>query len=280
MSKQIVFIDPTVKDQHVLLRGIDPAIEIVHLGGGEDGVRQIADHMSRRSEIDAIHIICHGKAGALNLGAVTLDRTNLKRYFVELAHVGRAMREGGDILLYGCEVAAGEPGAAFIEGIAKLTGTSVAASTTPVGHPQLGGAWELDSQTGHINTPIPFAQKARAEFRQVLPIEPDQLVNTTTDGVQRNQQIITLSTSGYAIIWESEFSNQVFFQLYDNAGDAVGSETLVASGVGLVQALALTNGNFMLKYGNSVAVFDSLGSTVATTPFYVRQFMGKVRSHQ
>ena len=178
MSKQIVFIDPTVKDQHLLLQGIDPAIEIVHLGGGEDGVRQIADHMTRRREIDAIHIICHGAPGSMNLGSTTLDRTNLNRYFVELAHVGRAMHEGGNIMLYGCEVAAGEPGAAFIEGIAKLTGTAVAASTTPVGHTQLGGAWHLDSQTGHINTPIPFAQKARAEFRQVLPIEPDHLAQS------------------------------------------------------------------------------------------------------
>ncbi len=267
MSKQIVFIDPTVKDQHVLLQDIDPAIEIVHLLGGQDGLQQIADHMTRRWEIDAIHIVCHGAPGALQLGSATIDRANLKHYFVELAHVGRAMRESGDILLYGCEVGSGEPGAALTEGIAKLTGTAVATSTTPVGHSQLGGAWDLDRQTANINTPIPFDQKARAEFRQVLPIEPDHLVNTTTDGVQPNQQIVTLSGGGYAIVWNSELTAEAFFQLYDSSGNAIDSEILVGSGGFLPHALALNNGNFMVAYGGQVTVFDSGGTTVGTSSF-------------
>lgn len=160
MSKQIVFVDPTVQDQHVLLQGIDPTIEIVHLIREQDGLRQIADHMTKRREIDAIHIISHGAPGILHLGSANISRANLKQYFVELAHVGRAIREGGDILFYGCEVAAGEPGAALIEGIAKLTGANVAASTLPVGHSKLGGTWDLDFQAGNVNTMIPFDQKA------------------------------------------------------------------------------------------------------------------------
>ena len=273
MSKQIVFVDPTVQDKHVLLQGIEPAIEVVHLIREQDGLRQIADHMTKCREIDAIHIISHGASGMLQLGSASINRTNLKDYFIELAHVGRAMREGGDILLYGCEVAAGEPGAALIEGIAKLTGANVAASTLPVGHSNLGGTWDLDFQAGHVNTVIPFDQKARSEFRQVLPVEPDHLVNTSTTGLQWREQIVTLSTGAYAIVWDSDPTStfaetSAYFQLYDFSGTAIGTETQIGSTTfsfySEPKTFALANGNFLVGYGGQVTIFDSNGTTVGT----------------
>ena len=140
MTKQIVFINPTVQDQQILLQGIDPAIEIVHLDDNQDGLKQIADHMTKQREVDAIHIICHGAPGTLHLGSAVVTPDNLKFYTVALAHVGRALSEGGDILVYGCEAAAGERGATLIEQFARLTGANVASSTARVGL----GNWALE----------------------------------------------------------------------------------------------------------------------------------------
>ena len=54
------------------------------------------------------------------------------------------------ILLYGCEVAKGAEGRAFIEAFSRAVGAHVAASATPVGSAALGGDWELAERTGPV----------------------------------------------------------------------------------------------------------------------------------
>ncbi len=55
-------------------------------------------------------------------------------------------------MLYGCEVAQGKTGRAFIEQLAGLTGLNVAASTTLTGATDLGGDWLLESRVGMIQS--------------------------------------------------------------------------------------------------------------------------------
>ncbi|NMG61260.1 DUF4347 domain-containing protein, partial [Geitlerinema sp. P-1104] len=52
------------------------------------------------------------------------------------------------IALYGCQVAAGDAGAEFVEKLHDLTGATISASTRVVGHADLGGTWNLDVQQG------------------------------------------------------------------------------------------------------------------------------------
>ena len=50
-----------------------------------------------------------------------------------LRHAGcsqNSLTEDGDILLYGCDIAAGEEGEAFIEELAELTAADIAAQMT------------------------------------------------------------------------------------------------------------------------------------------------------
>ena len=60
------------------------------------------------------------------------------------------MTAHGDILIYGCDVAKGTIGQAFIEQLAAATGKDVAASTSDTGAAALGGDWVLEAQTGTI----------------------------------------------------------------------------------------------------------------------------------
>jgi len=60
------------------------------------------------------------------------------------------LTDSGDILLYGCDVAQGEIGQAFIEQLAQLTGADVAASTDLTGAAALGGDWVLEAQAGVV----------------------------------------------------------------------------------------------------------------------------------
>ena len=83
----------------------------------------------------------------LFLGATTLTNTNLSDYSGQLAAVGAALADTGDILLYGCEVAQGEVGLAFLNNLSRYTGADVAASTNVTG---FGGDWLLETTVGSM----------------------------------------------------------------------------------------------------------------------------------
>ena len=79
---EIVFIDPTVDNADQLLTNLlsantDHSLEVRLLDGSTDGVQQIASALSGRKDIDAVHIISHGDAGALRLGSAILDAQSM-----------------------------------------------------------------------------------------------------------------------------------------------------------------------------------------------------------
>jgi hypothetical protein len=84
------------------------------------------------------------------LGATTLTKDSLSLYEDQLKSIGEHLSPDGDLLFYGCNIAEGENGRAFIEQIAALTGADVAASTDLTGNAALGGDWVLEAQAGSI----------------------------------------------------------------------------------------------------------------------------------
>ncbi len=71
-------------------------------------------------------------------------------YANQLQSWSSALSNDADILLFGCDIASGEPGNNFIHQIASLTGADVAASTNLTGNNALGGDWVLEDRTGAI----------------------------------------------------------------------------------------------------------------------------------
>jgi hypothetical protein len=59
-------------------------------------------------------------------------------------------------------------GLAFIQRIAQLTNTNVAASKNLTGSAAKGGDWKLEATTGEINTPLVFAEEVLAGYEYVL----------------------------------------------------------------------------------------------------------------
>ncbi len=153
-GNQIVVIDSGVAEQHKLLLGIDRRIEVIQLRPGQNGLSQLADALQGRSRITAIHLISHGEPGSLLLGGVAIDRDRLDDHSRDLAIIGMALEESGDILLYGCNVAKNENGKTFIRRLSAMTGADVAASDDATGSITAGGNWLLESSYGEIETDI------------------------------------------------------------------------------------------------------------------------------
>ncbi|MEP6524884.1 DUF4347 domain-containing protein, partial [Microcoleus vaginatus DQ-U2] len=169
----IAFIDTQVEDYQSLIAGVTPGTEVVVLDGNRDAIDQITEILGARSNIDSIHIISHGSPGSLQLGDGSLslediecDRNSLQQWFSP--RTDSIPNNRPHILLYGCNVAAGETGKAFIKRLSELTGASVAASQNLTGSAAKGGDWFLEVTSGKIATPLAFRPEVLAAYNHVL----------------------------------------------------------------------------------------------------------------
>jgi Ca2+-binding RTX toxin-like protein len=151
MSHNVYIIDSQVADYAKLITQLPANSDWYLLNSDSDGVVQIADILSGYQNLDSIQIISHGSPGAVYLGSATLHSDNLYRYTRQLTVIGAALSDNGDILIYGCKVAAGVVGQDFVNQIAVLTGADVAASTNLTGG---SGDWLLEENSGVIEAPL------------------------------------------------------------------------------------------------------------------------------
>ncbi len=153
-KKEVVLVDTSLANYKTLEAGIREGVGIVEFDGNKNGLAQIALWAANEGGYDAIHIMSHGSEGAVILGTAQLTEASLSNATTqaELAQLGRALSADGDLLLYGCDIAAGTKGAQLINGIARVTGADVAASTDLTGAAGLGGDWTLEAHTGTIDT--------------------------------------------------------------------------------------------------------------------------------
>ncbi|WP_421267028.1 DUF4347 domain-containing protein, partial [Aeromonas veronii] len=159
-AKEVVFIDSALPDHQQLAQGVKPGVEVVLLDAGGDELTQIADWAANHTGYDAVHLISHGAEGQVRLGNLTLTSANLASYATQLATLGEALNPNGDLLLYGCDIAAGS-GANLIASLASITGADVAASTDDTGGK---GDWQLEASTGSIETGLPLTAQAMAGY--------------------------------------------------------------------------------------------------------------------
>ncbi len=179
---EIVFIDTSVDDFQTLMEGIDPNAEVILLDSTRDGIEQIAEILGERTDIDAVHIISHGDSGELRLGTGVLDLASMQgEYADELATINQALTEEADFLIYGCNFGEGDSGNDAATLLAELTGADIAASDDLTGAGALGGDWDLEVQTGTIETDVIIDEQAQAEFSGVLDITTGLVGNWTFD---------------------------------------------------------------------------------------------------
>ncbi|WP_150468894.1 DUF4347 domain-containing protein, partial [Cysteiniphilum sp. SYW-8] len=137
--KEVVIVDARVKDPHILIDSISRKAAIEVILPDQDGVDKIAELLAKYNNLDAVHIISHGDQAKLELGSVDLTSNNLAQYQMQLQQWGQALTEQGDILFYGCNVAEGDKGQAFINELRALTSADIAASEDITGAEHLGG---------------------------------------------------------------------------------------------------------------------------------------------
>ncbi|MEG5174427.1 DUF4347 domain-containing protein [Microcoleus sp. B3-D7] len=159
----IVFIDAGVENAELLIEGVIPTTEVFVLDGTADGIEQISLVLQQRQNIDAVHIISHGSPGCLYLGNSQLSLDNLIHYAPQLQQWDVA-----NVLLYGCNVAAGDAGEEFITKLHALTGSEIAASKSLTGSAAKGGNWELEVTTAKAVATLAFEPATLENYPVIL----------------------------------------------------------------------------------------------------------------
>ena len=169
-KKQIVFVASELSNLNNLITALPSSVVVVKLDPFEDGLNQIARVLFNLKDLDSIHIVSHGSEGALQLGSTILNAGNIYDYLQQLSTIGSSLNVNGNIFIYGCSVAAGTDGQAFIQALAQLTKSDIAASSNITGSTALGGDWILESATGQINSTSFFQNTTSEEFQGTLSL--------------------------------------------------------------------------------------------------------------
>ncbi len=151
---EIAFVDDQVENFDEIIAAFGPEVEVHIISSDTDGVEQMAIVLNGRENVSAIHIISHGTAGSLSLGSATLNSETMQgAHASDLAAIGAALSDSADILIYGCDFAAGDVGQVAVNLLASTTGADVAASIDTTGAADLGGDWTLEITSGEITAP-------------------------------------------------------------------------------------------------------------------------------
>jgi hypothetical protein len=220
-SGTILFIDSSISDHENLQLGVIEGVETIILSGHKDGIQEITQVLQQRPQISTIHIVSHGSPGCLYLGNTQLNLHNFSQY-AELLKCWKSH----NILLYGCNVGAGDAGAEFIAKFHEITNANITASATKTGNAVLGGDWNLEvSFPEHHGTSLVFQQETLATYQGVFAVT---LAGTyDTSGNARGLQIvgnyayIADEASGLQIIDISNPNNPILKATYDTPGFAI-----------------------------------------------------------
>ena len=189
-NQQIVFVDSAVEDWQSLAVGVKAGMEVILVDRARDGIEQIAEALQSRKGIESVHIISHGESGSLQLGQTRLNSDNLETYRDSLkrwfSSSVNSLQNRFEILLYGCNVAAGKKGEAFVQKLSKLTKANIAASFGITGSAPKGGNWVLEYATGAIKTGLAIEPEVMANYAHTLATFPVTNINDAGQGSLRD----------------------------------------------------------------------------------------------
>ena len=166
----LVVIDERLTDVEVLLQGVAPGATVLRLGHGDD-IGTITQKIQQLGQpVAEIHLVSHGAPGILHLGCSELSLDTLPQWSAQLAQwfQGAATPQ---LVLYGCNAAAGDAGAEFIAKLHQITGAAIAASTTRMGSATLGGNWTFDATVGVTPNQVPapaFSSSVQQRYAGVM----------------------------------------------------------------------------------------------------------------
>ncbi|BBB30134.1 DUF4347 domain-containing protein [Neptunomonas japonica] len=171
---ELIIIDSAVSNQQQLLQQIIPPdshvnYQIHYLDQDSEGINQISELLNQYSQVDAVHILSHGKSDGVQLGSAWVNTETLNQQAEQITQWSSILTDDADILLYGCDVTSSEAGMNFVQALQRLTGADIAASDDKTGAQSLGGDWDLEYQVGQVES-VTFSANSTQQWNGLLDI--------------------------------------------------------------------------------------------------------------
>ncbi|MDX8392529.1 MAG: DUF4347 domain-containing protein, partial [Mariprofundaceae bacterium] len=200
---EIVFVDPGVAEYKKLISALPSGTQVIMLNASRPAVVQMAEALASRRDIDAIHVISHGQAGEISFSHGSLNSETVGDYVDHFAAIGNSMTASGDILFYGCNVAASKKGKVLVQRISTLTGADVAASNDLTASLK-NGDWELEVRSGSIEAAPLLSLNNASNYRHALVTTAVSTVGAlrtaiTTANASGTSDIINLAAGTYTL---------------------------------------------------------------------------------
>ncbi|WP_165498243.1 DUF4347 domain-containing protein [Siculibacillus lacustris] len=264
---EVTFIDTSVSGWQSLVRETQstrPGMEIELIDGSVGGLKQIATWATSHTGYDAIHILSHGSEAELLIGTDTITEASLSDAATraDLAAIGASLKTGGDLLLYGCDVAAGSDGAQFVTDLSAAVGRTTAASTDDTGSAAQGGDWQLEFATAALGS-VPLLDLVGYDGKLATFSTPSGTFTIQTNGAYAfnsgNDQIAGLPDKSLAIVLTKYITATSIYDRYIKEYNTDGSlkfsvhlnAIVTLNKSNWVSIHALANGNLVVAYGCS-----------------------------
>tara|TARA_B100001248_G_scaffold262467_1_gene258644 strand:- start:196 stop:1875 length:1680 start_codon:yes stop_codon:yes gene_type:complete len=234
---RLSIVNENIPKYEQLLNNIksDTIIEVIP--ANVNGISLLHEIIQKYSNIESLHIISHGIPGKIHLGNVKLSIDQLDEYSY-FEDINQYFTHNGEILLYGCNVAAYEKGKNFIDTFAEKTGLIVTASTNIVGHSNLRGSWELNYSTGNTCSDVIITQQGQSEWCDTLSHYRGGNLSWTDEG----NSVIKLIVTSY---WRHDAHDEglpVLFQPNVSAGNGLITNDIGGDGTGTVTSVEIDDG--------------------------------------
>ncbi|NNK94863.1 MAG: DUF4347 domain-containing protein, partial [Desulfobacterales bacterium] len=189
-TNELILINDSASDYEQLVDAIEVnddlnrSFEVIILDDEQNGIEQVSSILADTSDLDALHIITHGKEGSLALGSDWLDTDDLLANKDAVSAWNESFTENGDILLYGCNISSNDSNS-LTTTLSALTDADVASSDDITGHTDLGGDWQLEHTSGDIETDVALDSSAQNEWRATLAPDAGYGVFSNTSATPR-----------------------------------------------------------------------------------------------
>ena len=233
LRHEIAFVDTGAEDYELLVSDLltnqsdDKHIEVILLDSNRNGIEQITETLANYKNIDAVHLISHGSEGQINLGNVVLNSEFLVQNTTEISQWKEAFTDDGDLLIYGCNLAATDQGQNLVNSISTITNTDVAASDNDTGQSSLGGDWILEFNSGVVETDIVISQQTQQTWNALLA----ETIYESHVTIDDDLEIISDDSWGQTFTHTSGSGtynvNTINLNLYKDAGAV--SQTIIVS---------------------------------------------------
>lgn len=122
---------------------------------GLDGLTEIHRVLNHNPALRELHLISHGRPGCIEFGSIGISRETLATNTAQVEMLSAIGDQIDQLVIYGCNVAAGDAGAEFLATLSRVMGCAITASTTKTGHRDRGGDWNFEANLGMVGDGTP-----------------------------------------------------------------------------------------------------------------------------